>query len=55
METFYANLPDKALSKYKEICNFLKGCGFELKDEFRDPDNSKNYWFLSSVPIESEA
>jgi len=55
METFYANLPDKALKKYKEICNFLKGCGFELKDEFRDKESGKNYWFLSSVPIESEA
>lgn len=55
METFYANLPDKALGKYKEICNFLAGCGFELKDEFRDEESGKSYWFLSSVPIESEA
>jgi hypothetical protein len=55
METFYANLPDKALGKYKEICNFLTGFGFELKDEFRDEANRKNYWFLSSVPIEPEA
>jgi hypothetical protein len=50
METFYDKLPDKALKKYKQICNFLKGCGFELSDEFRDPDSGKNYWFLSSVP-----
>jgi hypothetical protein len=49
MVTFYANLPDKALKKYKEICNFLEGCGFELKEEFRDEDSGKNYWFLSSV------
>jgi hypothetical protein len=55
IETFYAKLPDKALSKYKEICNFLGGCGFELRDEFRDEESGKNYWFLSSVPIESEA
>jgi hypothetical protein len=55
METFYANLPDKALGKYKEICNFLVGCGFELKDEFRDEESGKNYWLLGSVPIESEA
>ena len=55
METFYAKLPDKALSKYKEICNFLEGCGFELRDEFRDEKSGKNYWSLSSVPIESVA
>jgi len=53
METFYPKLPDKALSKYKEICNFLEGCGFQLGDEFRDEKSGKNYWFLSSVPIES--
>ena len=47
METFYSNLPDKALRKYQEICSFLGGCGFELEDEFRDPDSGKNYWFLS--------
>jgi hypothetical protein len=49
MVTFYANLPDKALKKYKEVCNFLEGCGFELKEEFRDEDSGKNYWFLSLV------
>jgi len=54
MVTFYANLPDKALRKYKEICNFLKGRGFELEDEFRDEESGKNYWLLSSVPIEPE-
>lgn len=32
----------------QEICNFLAGCGFELKDEFRDEESGKNYWFLSS-------
>jgi hypothetical protein len=51
METFYANLPDKALRKYQEICSFLGGCGFELRDEFRDPDSGRNYWFLSSAPL----
>ncbi len=55
METFYADLPDKALKKYKEICNFLERRGFELRDEFRDEESGKDYWFLSSVPIESEA
>jgi hypothetical protein len=40
METFYTKLPDKALSKYKEICNFLEGCGFELRDEFRDEEKT---------------
>jgi len=55
METFYPKLPDTALKKYKEICNFLEGCGFEPREEFRDKDSGKNYWFLSSVPIESVA
>jgi hypothetical protein len=55
METFYPNLPEKALRKYKEICNFLRGRGFELKDEFRDPDSGKNYWLLSLSRIESVA
>jgi hypothetical protein len=55
METFSANLPDKALNKYKKICNSLNECGFELKDEFCNSKNGKNYWFLSSVPIEPEA
>jgi len=49
METFYSYLPDKALMKYKAICSFLSGCGFELRDEFRAPDSGKNYWFLSAV------
>jgi hypothetical protein len=34
METFYANLPDKALRKYQEICSFLGGCGFDLSVRF---------------------
>jgi hypothetical protein len=55
METFYADLPDSALRKYKELCNFLEECGFELRDEFRDEASGKNYWFLSCVPIESVA
>jgi hypothetical protein len=49
METFYSKLPDNALKKYGKICTFLKGCGFELKEEFRDETNGKNYWFLGSV------
>jgi hypothetical protein len=52
METFYAHLPDKALTKYQTICNLLESCGFEMREEFRDHDSGKNYWFLSSVPIE---
>jgi hypothetical protein len=55
METFYAHLPDKALMKYRTICSFLETCGFDLQDEFRAPDNGKNYWFLSSIPIEPVA
>jgi len=53
METVYTKVPDKALKKYEEICNFLGGVGFKLEDAFYDDDNGKNYWLLSSVPIET--
>jgi hypothetical protein len=55
MESYYPELPDKALSKYRKICDALEGCGFVLKDEFRDETNKKNYWFLSVVDCDTNA
>ena len=46
METYYPNLEAKALKKYQDICDDLKGVGYEVADAFREPSNGINYWYL---------
>jgi hypothetical protein len=45
METFYPNLPAKALRKYQAISVVIEGCGYEVADAFREGTNGINYWF----------
>jgi hypothetical protein len=47
METFYPNLPDKALRKYQAISAVIEGCGYKVADAFQDGTNGVNYWFFS--------
>jgi len=47
METFYPNLPDKALRKYQAISAVIEGCGYKVADAFRDGTNGTNYWLYS--------
>lgn len=49
METFYPNLPDKALGKYAGICELICQSGYEMADQFKDGNNGKNYWFLKQA------
>jgi hypothetical protein len=47
METFYPNLPDKALRKYQAISAAIEECGYKVADAFRDGTNGTNYWFYT--------
>jgi hypothetical protein len=49
METFYPNLPDRALQKYAAICGAIQICGYELIEEFRDETSGINYWAFSRI------
>jgi hypothetical protein len=46
METFYANLPPKALKKYDIIGAKIVVCGYMVGDQFRNPDDGINYWLF---------
>ena len=46
METYYSNVPEKALGKYNGICTSIATLGYNLEDQFKDGTNGKNYWFL---------
>lgn len=47
METYYAGLEQKALKKYDLVCAAVYGCGYDLGDQFRDPESQKNYWLFT--------
>jgi hypothetical protein len=49
METFYPNLPVKALQKYAAICGAIQICGYKLIDEFRDEISGINYWTFGKI------
>ena len=46
METYYADLPGKALAKYKPLCKALNTKGFQTENEFQDTDK-KHYWLFN--------
>ncbi len=46
METFYANLPPEALTKYSVIGAKIIVCGYIVEEDFRDPDSGINYWLF---------
>jgi hypothetical protein len=47
METFYADLPLKALEKYDVIGGKIIACGYTIEDQFRDPPNHGiDYWLF---------
>lgn len=45
MATFYPALPAKALAKYQKIAAELQRLGYDLADQFGDP-NGKSYWYF---------
>ena len=45
METYYPNLPDKALQKYGTIAALITGA-YDLLDRFRDEASGIDYWFF---------
>ena len=47
METFHANLPLKAMKKYKLISDILERFSYALIDQFRDETDGKDYWSFS--------
>lgn len=47
METFYAGLEAKALTKYNVISRAVHTCGYETADEFRDPATNKDHWLFT--------
>jgi|GEM_PF-5995142 len=46
METFYSNLPPKALKKYDIIGAKIISCGYMVGDQFRNPEDGINYWLF---------
>jgi hypothetical protein len=44
METFHANLPPWAMKKYEMISIALEGLSYQLRDQFRDEIDGKDYW-----------
>jgi hypothetical protein len=50
METYYGNLPKKALQKYHEINEAIASCGYEQIDNFRDRATGIDYWFFGRRP-----
>ena len=50
METYHANLPEKAMEKYHRITDTVSACGYETNQYFRGTDGIY-YWFFSrNVP-----
>ena len=49
METFYGNLPDKALKKYEPIVDAMEASGYELIDRFRNEDGIDFWSFRKQV------
>jgi hypothetical protein len=45
METFYANLPPEALTKYEAIGTRIAIWNYEIEDSFR-AENGVNYWLF---------
>jgi hypothetical protein len=46
METYYPNLPDKALQKYETITALIT-VAYDLLDRFRDEISGIDYWFFA--------
>lgn len=46
METYYGNLPNKALRKYEDIEDKIESCGYRCLDHFRAADSGIDYWFF---------
>jgi hypothetical protein len=46
MQSFYGQLPDKALRKYDRICEVMDGNGYKVADHFRGT-NGVHYWLFS--------
>lgn len=49
MQSFYSNLPDKAMVKYGRICDLMVECGLEVTIYERDGTNGKHYWLFERV------
>lgn len=47
METYYANLPPRALTKYDSVEASIMTCGYLVADAFRNPDDGINYWLFT--------
>jgi hypothetical protein len=49
MESFYGQLPAKALKKYERICQVMKRNGYTVADYFRKGTKGVHYWFFSRI------
>jgi hypothetical protein len=49
METFYGNLPAKALTKYTAISALLERLAFEVREQFRDASTGIDYWLFAKT------
>lgn len=47
METYYANLPEKALRKYQLISDAVHACKYKTNDQFRDGTTLKDHWLFT--------
>ncbi|MET4294751.1 hypothetical protein ABIB06_006584 [Bradyrhizobium sp. LB8.2] len=47
METFYAGLEQKALTKYDLISASVHICGYETSERFRDETTQKDHWLFT--------
>jgi hypothetical protein len=55
METYYGNLPPRALKKYQVICEKFADHGYAIRDQFRDAMTGIDYWFFGPTAIEADA
>jgi hypothetical protein len=46
MTSFYKQLPDKAMVKYREICILMMANGYEVKEDFVDGTTGTHYWLF---------
>jgi hypothetical protein len=54
METYYGNLPPKALKKYTIICEKFAANGYTIYDQFRDATSGIDYWLFGRAAIETD-
>jgi hypothetical protein len=54
MQSYYSELPEKAMWKYSCISMIIMSLGFMLREAFRDGTSGKNYWFFSRIGLEDQ-